>query len=98
MFLVDTYDVKILRDNGKRIKSLFKQIIILDSVEYHVIAYYLKPYENHFVIIFQSQLSSENIKLDGWYLYYELVDVVFENIGDKSKVLDEFGIHVIIYK
>ena len=77
---------------------MFNQIIILDSVEYHVIAYYLMPYENNFVIIFQSQLSSENIKLDRWYLYDDLVDVVFESIGDISKVLDEFGIHVIIYK
>ena len=65
IFLVNTYDVKALRDNGKRIKSLFNQIIILDSIEYRVIAYYLMPYENHFVIIFQSQLSIENIKFIG---------------------------------
>ena len=31
-------------------------------------------------------------------MIYDLVDVVFESIGDISKVLDEFGILVIIYK
>ena len=53
---------------GKKIKSLFNPIIILDIVEYYVIAYYLMPYENHFVIIFDSQLSCGNIKFDNWYL------------------------------
>lgn len=85
IFLVDTYDIKALQYNKKRIKSLFNPIIILDNVEYHFLAYYLMPHENHFAIIFSSQLSCENIKFDSWHLYDDLVVDVFEIKGDLGK-------------
>ena len=98
IFVVDTYDVKTLKDNGKKIKTLFNKLLILDMVEYNIVAYYLMPYENHFVIIFRSQISDEIIKLDRWYLFDDLEYAIFEKIGVINKILDEFAINAIFYK
>ena len=33
-----------------------------------------------------------------WYLFDDFHDVIFEIIGDLDKVLNDFGIHAVIYK
>ena len=77
IFLIDTLDVLTLKDNYQRIKHLFNEILILDSVEYYIYAYYLMPYENHFVILFQSEFSDEYILKDHWYIFDNLQDIIF---------------------
>ena len=56
------------------------------------------PFDNHFVVIFKSQLSFDMIKNEKWYLFDDFHDVIFEIIGDLDKVLNDFGIHAIVYK
>ena len=70
----------------------------MDSSEYYIYAYYLMPYENHFVILFKTEFTDEDIKKDHWYIFDDLQDLVFELIWDKEILLKEFGIHAVIYK
>ena len=77
IFLIDTYDVNALKNNNLRIKKLFNTLLVLDSDEYNIIAYYLMPYENHFVVLFKSEISDEFIHIDKWYLFDNLQDVIF---------------------
>lgn len=98
VFVIDNIDVKTLKDNIKTIKGLFNDILVLDSNEYELVAYYLMPFDNHFVVIFKSQLSVDMIKNEKWYLFDYFHDVIFEIIGDLDKVLKDFGIRAVIYK
>jgi hypothetical protein len=43
IFLIDSLDVLTLKYNNQRIKNLFNEILILDSAEYYIFAYYLMP-------------------------------------------------------
>ena len=98
IFLIDALDVLTLKDNYQGIKYLFNEILILDSAEYYIYAYYLMPYENHFVILFKSEFSDEYVLKNHWYIFDNLQDIIFELIGDKEILLKEFWMHAIVYK
>ena len=40
------------------------------------------PYENHFVVLFKSEISDEFIHFDKWYLFDDLQDIIFVFIGN----------------
>lgn len=98
LFIIDTIDVKTLKNNNKTIKALFNDILVLDTNEYELVGYYLMPFDNHFVIIFKSQISVDIIKNGKWYLFDVFHGVVFEIIGDLDKVLNDFGFMLLFIK
>ena len=55
------------------------------------------PYENHFIILFKSEFTDDNLQSDKWYLYDDLEDIILEIIGNIDIILEAFGIHSIIY-
>ena len=55
------------------------------------------PFENYFVILFKSENSNEFIQKDKWYPYDHIQDVFLEIIWNYDGILDNFGIHTIIY-
>ncbi len=55
-------------------------------------------YQNHFVILFKSEISNEYILKDHWYIFDNLQDIIFELIGNKEILSKEFGIHALVYK
>jgi hypothetical protein len=38
------------------------------------------PYENHFIVLFQSEYTDDNLQSGKWYLYDDLEDLIFEII------------------
>ena len=98
IFLIDSLDIIELKKNYTRIKQLFNNLIILDSFQYYICAYYLMPCENHFIILFKSECTDDFIEANKWYLFDNLQEVLFEIVGNVDKILAEFSIHAIIYK
>ena len=80
IFIIDTNDVNPLQRNYIRFKQLFNHLLILDSSEYYITAYYLMPCENYFVVLFKSGYTDEFIQKDKWYLFDHLQKVIFEII------------------
>ena len=62
IFLIDSLDVNTLKKNYIRIRKLFNNLLILNSETYYIKEYYLMPYENHFIILFQSENTDDNLK------------------------------------
>jgi len=62
IFLIDSLDVNTLKKNNIRIRKLFNNLLILNSEAYYIKEYYLMPYENYFIILFQSENTDDNLK------------------------------------
>ena len=55
------------------------------------------PFENYFIILFKSENSDEFIQKDKWCPYDDMQDVILKIIGNYDEILDNYGIHTIIY-
>ena len=97
IFLIDTFDVKTLKNNYNLIKKLFNPILIIDQEEYHIVGYYLLPFENHFILLFENNIDDGILKHSSWYLYDDYYDTLFEVIGSIDKILENTAIYAIIY-
>ena len=72
IFLIDSLDTNELKINYSKIKQLFNNLIILDSFQYYIYAYYLTPCENHFIILFETDNTDDFIQARKLYLFDNL--------------------------